>query len=85
MDSSNLKTWQAERIHKRLMPTLGYLHTLHRRMDQLGFPSEHDRLYRLVQNAHDALHALCVETHYMSCGHGVGEQFQTGKDEVEPR
>ena len=74
MDSSDLKTWQAERIHKRLVPTLGYLHTLRTRMDQRGFPGEQDKLYRLVQTAYDALHALSIETHYMSCERGVGRE-----------
>jgi hypothetical protein len=74
MDSSDLKTWQTERIHNRITPTLGYLNRLRDRMEQLGFPAEDDTLYRLVENACDALHALNVETHYLSCGSGVARE-----------
>src|SRR5436309_1144254 len=72
MDSSQLKTWQAKKLDDRLRPTLGYLFRLAQRMQKQGFP-DNDKLYRLTVKSYEALHQLCVETHYLSCQSGVGQ------------
>jgi hypothetical protein len=40
-------------------------------MERRGFPPD-DKLLRLTENAFNALHALAIELHYMSCASGVG-------------
>lgn len=73
MDSRDVLPEHAARIRHALRPKLQYLGRLKARMEDLGFvPS--DPLFILVKNAHDSLHALCVELHYMSCKGGVGRK-----------
>jgi hypothetical protein len=36
MDSTQLRTWQAQKIDQRLRPTLGYLFKLRERMQKQG-------------------------------------------------
>jgi hypothetical protein len=62
----------ARLIGDRLGPTLGYLGRLTTRMSQTPLAVRDPKLYRLARAAEDALHALTVELHYQSCGHGVG-------------
>ena len=50
---------------------VGYLYRLLRRMEKVGFKRS-DRLIDLATRAYDAVHALSVETHYLSCKSGVG-------------
>jgi hypothetical protein len=49
---------------------LGYRHRLRRRMEQTF--ERKDPLFRLVCQAHDAMHNLSVSLHYRSCEGGVG-------------
>lgn len=66
-----LSARQATTINKSLLPTLGYLTQLERWLDWRGvLPT--DEYYRKVTEARDALGQLTVETHYRSCGKGVG-------------
>ena len=52
---------------------LNYLGRLKRRMVQRGFLSG-DPLLEAVVQAENAVHALHVQTHYLSCGEVVGRQ-----------
>ena len=52
-------------------PLLRYLSRFKRRMTYRGFPPD-DPLLAAVVNAENALHALSVEVHYLSCGDSVG-------------
>ena len=70
MDSDQLKPWQAKVMCAALGPTVGYLHRLRHRMEKRWFPPT-DRLLCLTTAVYEALHALTIELHYMSCGGGV--------------
>jgi hypothetical protein len=48
---------------------LNYLGRLKTRMEKTR--RQNSKLYKLVDKAHDAVHALSVDLHYLSCGHGV--------------
>jgi hypothetical protein len=63
---------QARKIHDALGPTVGYLWRLVERMNRTGLDVRDPDLYRRVTAALDAMHALTVELHYPSVGHGVG-------------
>lgn len=66
MNSDDIEPWQAERIRNALRLKVRYLHRLKSRMEKVGFlPS--DRLYQLVREAYESLHALHIEMHYLSC------------------
>lgn len=71
MTRDEITTKQAEKIYLALRPTLGFLTQLEERLTALGFSSTDD-FYRKVLDARDAFHRLTVETHYRSCGSGVG-------------
>ncbi|HEX3659663.1 MAG TPA: hypothetical protein VHV55_28000 [Pirellulales bacterium] len=71
MDANDLTTEQATRIREALVPALGYLGRLCRRMEQTGFVLG-DRLYSPTTRANDVLWHLCAELHYLSCCGGVG-------------
>jgi len=81
MNSETLKRWQAKKLSEGLYPGLNYLARLRGRMDKAGFPPS-DKLYQLVQKAYDAMHALSVETHYLSCN-GVGRPPRNDAGETE--
>lgn len=58
------------KLWHRLAPMLGRLGRLRRRLECLGaIPS--DPYYRAVCAAFNALHTVCVMTHYASCASGV--------------
>jgi hypothetical protein len=71
-----LKPWQAKLICAALGPTVGYLYRLRARMEKRRFPPA-DKLPRLTVTAYEALHALCIELHYLSCEGGVGRKPPT--------
>jgi hypothetical protein len=73
MKASDLTTEQAEAIKDRIAPMLAYLHRLKARMDERDY-LPNDPLYVLVAGARESLRSLWVETHYLSCGHGVGRR-----------
>ena len=69
MDSGTIERWQAARLRDAVRPTLGYLYRLRERMTRVGFlPS--DPLFQRVDRAYNAMHALFVELHYLSCEGG---------------
>jgi hypothetical protein len=64
--AERIKRAHAEKVHQYLGPTVGYLHRLRERMEKVGFvPS--DRLYERVTEAYNAMHALSMHLHYISC------------------
>ena len=56
-----------------LRAMLGYLCRLKKRMEKRQFPHD-DKLLRAVVSGYDAMHALNVEVHYLSCESGVGRE-----------
>ncbi len=70
MDSSDITPEQAKRIHEVAHRMLGYLHRLEKRLTELSFDPR-DPFYALVVEAHNSIHKLSVESHYMSCKGGV--------------
>ena len=73
MDSSKLRPWQAKALVSALRPTLGYLYRLRGRMESRGFPPD-DNLLKLTADAYNALHALTVSLHYLSCEDAAGRK-----------
>jgi hypothetical protein len=71
MRSTDLTREQARALKAKLHPMLGYLARLKRRMVRRGFLND-DPLLAAVVRAEDVMHALHVETHYLSCDSGVG-------------
>ncbi len=71
MDSDDLTTEQAQRMHESLFRLANYLHRLVVRMEKREFPPN-DRLYERSKKAYDAVCSLCVEMHNLSCKSGVG-------------
>jgi hypothetical protein len=71
MDAHDLTEAQLDAIHERLLPMLGYLNRLHRRIKKAGF-SPDDRLLALVVEARNSMHELTVAVHYGSCRGQVG-------------
>jgi hypothetical protein len=81
MERDDIKRWQAKKIESSLYPSLNYLRRLRQRMEKRGFlPS--DPYYQLVSRAYDVVHALWVQTHYLSCS-GAGRSSSEEKDEEE--
>lgn len=73
MRSDDLTRDQAGALKNKLHPMLGYLGRPKKRMLRRGFQAE-DPLFTAVVQAEDAMHALNVETHYLSCHGGVGRK-----------
>jgi hypothetical protein len=71
MNSSDLTPEQCKIIGDRLRPILRYLHALRNRVQQQAFPQD-DKVRRLVEAAHDNVHHLSVELHYLGIRSGVG-------------
>ena len=63
---------QAAKVRQAIGPTVGYLWRLVERLVQVGLDTRDPKLTGLATEARNALHALSVELHYQSCGHGVG-------------
>jgi len=72
MDSNSLTKAQAAKINHSIRPSLNYLFRLRRRMEETGFPPR-DSLMQRVYAAYDAVHALSVTVHYLSCD-GAGRR-----------
>src|SRR5262245_50334413 len=73
-----LERRHAEMINAVLKPCTGYLFRLQQRMLQVGFTPDQP-IHKLVTNAYDALHELCVQFHYISCGNGTGPNQATSR------
>jgi hypothetical protein len=71
MTSDDLSRRQVETLKAQAAWMLRYLARLQRRMIKRKF-LESDPLLQRVRAAHSAVHALCVELHYLSCESGVG-------------
>jgi hypothetical protein len=76
--SDDLTREQAEALKAKLTPILNYLGRLQQRMIRRGFPPI-DPLLCDVCRAHDAIHALRMNLHYLSVGHGVGRPERSEK------
>jgi hypothetical protein len=72
MRSEDLTPAQAQALKEKLRPMLAYLGRLEKRMHKRRFPPD-DKLVHLVRHAYNAMHALNVEIHYLSCTSGVGQ------------
>jgi hypothetical protein len=79
MDRDSVTKDQAKALNTAIQPKLAYLFRLRERMTKAGFPPN-DKLYRLVENAYDAMHRLFIELHYLSCD-GVGRPSGTAPAE----
>jgi len=79
MQADDLTRDQAAAVKNKLRPMLGYLGRLKRRMVQRGFLCD-DSLLAAVVRAEDAVHALHVQLHYLSCGDVVGRSSHTNKE-----
>ncbi len=73
MNSDNLTIDQARKIGDAIGATLGYLSRLKDRMYRTNFPYD-DKLLKLVEQAHDAMHSLNIDLQYRSCLSGVGQK-----------
>src|SRR3954467_4923615 len=73
MQSDDLTRQQATALKNKLRPMLDYLSRLKRRMVNRGFLSG-DPLLDAVVQAENAVHALHVQVHYLSCGDVVGRR-----------
>lgn len=71
MDETTIESWQASRVWQALYPSINYVYRLRTRMEKVGF-TPNDKLFVLVCDAFEALHALSNELHYLSCESGVG-------------
>jgi hypothetical protein len=74
---------QAKALSKALYPYMNYFLRLRKRMEAVGFPPK-DKLYLLVCKACDAMQALSVEVHYLSCD-GVGNPSKKDDDGKRPK
>ena len=71
VNSSNLTPDQLKQLGEILRRQLNFLGRLRSRMERLGFRPD-DRLYLATTEAFNAVHALHVECHYLTCPTGVG-------------
>src|SRR5262245_51141913 len=69
MTSADLTREQIGKLKVSVGACHAYLRRLMNRMDQCFSPT--DKLYRLVSEALDKVHALSVELHYLSCAPGT--------------
>jgi hypothetical protein len=66
MNRDSIERWQSAKINKSLQLSVSYLLRLRKRMDEKRFPAD-DPYYQAVCRAYDAMQALYVATHYLSC------------------
>jgi hypothetical protein len=62
---------QADALRDAIQPRLAFFVALRERMERRGC-ARTDKLYQLVRAAENALHAVYVEVHYLSCAGGTG-------------
>jgi hypothetical protein len=82
MNSSNLTQKQLRELCGMVRLKLRFLGRLRQRMEQLGFRPD-DRLYQATTAAYNAVHALHVECHYLTCPGGVGRSDRGGEQPEE--
>jgi hypothetical protein len=71
MDSSDLTIEQAAKLNAQFGRMLIYLNNLEKRMSALDFPVG-DALRQDLAKARDAMQALFIRSHYLSCDGSVG-------------
>jgi hypothetical protein len=71
MNSDDLTTEQATRMHESLFKLANYLSRTVKRMERVGFPPD-DPLMKSARRAYDAVSSLYMDLHYRSCKSGVG-------------
>ena len=76
MTSDDVTREQAEVLKRKLRPMLDYLGRLKSRMTRRQF-TPGDPLLVAVCRAEDAMHALTVEVHYLSCEYSVGRRRES--------
>jgi hypothetical protein len=76
MDEKNVSKDQAAALCRSVHPGLRYLARLRSRMEQAGFLPD-DPLFRLVNQAYDAVHKPSVHAHYLFVQ--VGRRSGRGK------
>jgi hypothetical protein len=64
-----LERCQAQKLNENVRPILKYLGRLKTRMEKTG--PHNGKLYKLVDQAYNAVHALSVDLHHLSCPGGV--------------
>jgi hypothetical protein len=79
MQSDDLTRQQAAALKNKLRTMLDYLSRLKPRMVNRGFLSG-DPLLDAVAQAENAVHALHVQVHYLSCGDVVGRVRKPSSD-----
>lgn len=72
VDSTNLKPEQIAKLTAIITRNHRFLNRLQARMERLGFTPQ-DPLYQATARALDGTHAMSVQLHYLSVGHGVGK------------
>jgi len=82
MSSDDLTKDQAQKLHESIRPSVNFLYRLERRMEKARFKND-DPFYVAVRKAYDALHALSMKLHYMTCD-GVGRP-RKDDDAVDPK
>jgi hypothetical protein len=75
MDSDDLTREQIEKIQRVIAPTSRYLLSIRERMSETGFPDT-DKIRQSIERAHDALHGLWIDLHYLKCKDQTGNPFQ---------
>jgi hypothetical protein len=86
MDSDDLTTEQAEKMHRSLFRLANYLSRVVRRMERTGFPPN-DPLFKSARRAYDAVCSFCVDLHYLSCKSGVARpprERKHGRPKTDP-
>jgi hypothetical protein len=78
MGMERLTAEHARKIHDALRPATGYSWRLVGRLVHVGLDVQDLRLMGLAADARNAMHALSVELHYQSCGHGAGPHRSRG-------
>jgi hypothetical protein len=74
--SADLSKEQIHRLKAQATRHLRYFNRLVDRMTRVGFPPS-DSLWIGAVQARNALHALSVELHYLTCDSGVGRDGVT--------
>lgn len=70
MRGKDLRRDQVEAIKAKIIDTTGYLSRLKARMERTRF-EPHDKLYRDVAAAQEAMTALRMTLHYLGCDNGT--------------
>lgn len=64
---------QMQAFYRKLGPKLRFLYLAREYLNRIGVPPD-DELYKAVEKAHDAVHAVSVTAFYRSGVSGVGQE-----------